>query len=71
MDTKTEAQEIDMEGIREYAEGNPVQLVEGNRPRIAAYNEGGYNGTEIDLLDLLGWILKNRPDLIERAKEEL
>jgi hypothetical protein len=55
--------------VREYAEGYAVQIVlneENNRLCVEATNEGGYNGTSIDLLDLLNWVLKNKPELINK-----
>ncbi len=60
-----------MTGVREYAEGNPVELetVEG-RVRVRAVNQGGYDSVSIDLLDLLSWLHKNRPDLLKAAKHE-
>lgn len=50
---------VEMEGVREYAEGLPVELLrdkETGRPLIRAFNEAGHNCTEIDLLDLLAWL---------------
>ena len=45
-----------LEEVREYAEGFPLQMGEENgRPTIIARNEGGYNSTHVDLLDLLEW----------------
>lgn len=54
----------DMPGVREYAEGLPVELhTDGETGRlvIRAYNEAGFSGTEIDLADLLSWI-EARPE---------
>lgn len=51
-----------MDGVREYAEGFPVELVldgETRRLAIRALNEGGHNVTLIDVFDLLGWLGKN------------
>jgi hypothetical protein len=55
-----------MVGVREYVEQDPVRLLRRSpkAPRgvgrlvISAENEGGYNGTEIDLLDLIEWLNK-------------
>lgn len=61
-------------GVREYAEGMEVTLditkksewkgscdhTPPGRLIISASNEGGYNGTEVDLLDLLTWLDKHR-----------
>lgn len=69
-----------MEGVREYGEEMPVELHEhtenetftwkrikgyGTRWVITAHNEAGFNSTSVDLLDLLAWLRKNRPDLLE------
>lgn len=54
-------------GVREYAEGYPVTLAEDgpeNRLCVCAENEGGYNGTSVDLLDLIAWLKANRRDLL-------
>jgi hypothetical protein len=48
-----------MQGVREYAEGNPVRLqydAVACRLVIVASNEGGYNEVAIDLLDLVEWL---------------
>jgi hypothetical protein len=54
-----------MHGVTEYAEGLDVrlQLEDNGRLIISAKNEGGYNGTSIDLRQLLAWLRANRPDL--------
>jgi hypothetical protein len=53
---------IKLTGVREYCEGMDVQLDKTKEGRliIVAYNEAGFNSTEIDLLDLTDWILKNQ-----------
>jgi hypothetical protein len=55
-----------MHGVTEYAEGLDVrlQLEDNGRPIVSAYNEGGFNGTSVDLLELLAWLRANRPDLL-------
>jgi len=48
----------EMTGVREYVEGDPVELVrnqENGRLVVRAYNEGGNNFTEIDFWDLLAF----------------
>ena len=49
----------DLDGVREYSEGQPVELwfdeVTG-RLVIIARNGGGYDCTNIDLHDLLNWL---------------
>ncbi len=32
---------------------------------IRASNEGGYNGTNVDLLDVIAWIKEHQPELLE------
>ena len=57
----------EMDGVREYAEDFPVELMmdaDVNRLVIYARNEGGHNCTCVDLLDLLAWIQKHRADLL-------
>ena len=56
-----------MKGVREYNEGMLVELdlaENDNRTVIVAYNEAGYNSTEVDLLDVIEWVKNNRPELI-------
>jgi hypothetical protein len=57
---------ITMDGVREYAEEFPVELVTEKNGRIAvrAWNEGRFNCTSIDLLDLLKWVRENKPELL-------
>lgn len=53
----------DMEGVREYCEGFPVELGlddETGRLIIRATNEGGANCTDIDLDDLIMWLFNTR-----------
>lgn len=61
-----EGSQIQLDGVNEYMEYYPVNLINNERGRlvIKAFNEGGYNSTEVDLIQLLEWILKNRPDLL-------
>ena len=61
-----------MNGVREYSEELDIKIGESNCDKAAgrevvwAFNEGGYNNTQIDILDLLSWIMTNRPDLLAR-----
>jgi hypothetical protein len=66
---------IVMMGVNEYAEGFPVYLdIEDNDDRgdpleekrlvVLAKNEGGYNCTEVDLLQLIAWLKDNKPELL-------
>jgi hypothetical protein len=53
-----------MEGVTEYAEGLDVRLsVTKGRLVVGAQNEGGHNGTDVDLVQLLEWVSKNMPEL--------
>mgnify|MGYP003395665951 CR=1 FL=1 len=60
-----------LDGVREYCEGLGVEIrrkADEKRPGYAhlivrAYNEAGYNFTEVDLLELLSWIKKNMPNM--------
>ena len=58
-----------MFGVREYAAGFPVELTEDDSaPTVTAWNEWHGNCTHIDVLDLLKWVIENRPEMLERAK---
>lgn len=49
----------EMQGVREYAEGFPVELwrdATTGRLTIMAFNEGKCNSVDIDLEDLLHWL---------------
>lgn len=54
-----------MDGVREYAEGYEVQLEQTKEGRfvVVARNEGGYNCTEVDLTDLIGWVEKHQSQI--------
>jgi hypothetical protein len=55
-------------GVREYYEGFNVEIEkqEGNsRWVVVALNEGGYNSTAVDLIDLINWVSANKPELLE------
>ena len=60
-----------MDGVREYGEGDPVELNRGRDGRwvIRATNEGGYSATEVDLEDLLRWLHPRHPELFEHIGE--
>ena len=59
-----------MHGVTEYAEGLDVklQMEDNGRLIVSARNEGGFNGTSVDLLELLAWLRANRPDLIASTR---
>ena len=50
-----------MHGVTEYNEGMEIEL-KGNS-KIKAYNEAGFNSTEIDLYQLFRWLKYNKPQL--------
>lgn len=55
---------IKMEGVTEYCEGYPVELdtfEDGGPLCIVGTNEGGHNGTYINVQELIDWLKKNRP----------
>ena len=69
-DNRAGAPEIEiiqeMIGVREYAEGFPVELrrdKDNGRLVVCAVNEGGHNVTHVDVLDLLSWLRARYPQL--------
>ncbi len=51
-----------LDGVHEHNEGMPVMLARhNNRLVLKAENEGGYNGTLVDIEDLVAWLLAH-PD---------
>jgi hypothetical protein len=59
-----------MTGVREYGDGDPVELVRNqsvNRLVVRTHNECGCNVTEVDLLDLLDWLTKG-PKALQTAE---
>lgn len=73
----------EMTGVREYAEGYPVEIQiddKSGRAVVVGRNEGGYNEVAIDLMDLIGWLKvtdshipeeRDRPDEIHELRIEL
>ena len=49
--------------IRHDADFPPRLIVEDDRIKLECINEGGFNGTSVDLEDLLNWVENNIPDL--------
>jgi len=48
------------------SEIDPVEIInKDNRFFIRAYNEGGLNFTDVDLLDVIQWVLKNCPEIMQ------
>ena len=60
--------EVPMAGVRhDEDEGPPLLAWRDGRAVVRAYNQGGHDLTEVDLLDLLRWLAANRPDLLREA----
>jgi hypothetical protein len=56
---------IAMADVREHNEDFAVEFDESyDRPAILAFNESGYNSTAVDVLDLIAWLKKNKPELL-------
>jgi len=61
--------------IREYGEGQPVEIVRRagdeedgpGRVEIIAVNEGGYDSTGVDLVDLIEQIKEKSPELADEV----
>ena len=63
---KADKKVIKMEGVSDYAEGyTPTLAIYNNRVVIEATNEGGYNGTSVDLEELLDWLDNNEIAIYE------
>jgi len=59
--------------IREYVEEMPVNIIIlQNRIVIEAFNEGGYNRVNIDLFDIVKWVLRPEiyNEMFKAIKEE-
>jgi hypothetical protein len=58
----------DMVGVREYGgEGFPVKLVMHSNGRwvLESLYQAGFDGTLIDLLDVVAWVKANKPELLQ------
>lgn len=65
MPTDEVMQDCTMDGVREYAEAYPVKLLfRDERWIVQARNEGGFNATEVDLVDLIAWLQRCRPEFL-------
>ncbi len=54
-----------MQGVRELGEESPVNYeVVNGRPVVKAFVDSGHNATSVDLLDLIVWLKRNRPELL-------
>lgn len=61
-------------GIREYTERLDVELdlqEKNARHILRAFNEAGWKGVEIDLLDILTFVKKKMPHLLKLADKEV
>lgn len=45
-------------------EGNVALVEDDNRTSIQVECEGGHNTVEVNLVELIGWLRTNRPDLL-------
>jgi hypothetical protein len=61
----------DMEGVREYSEGFPVELWRDDAERltIIARNQDGFDCTSIDFLDLVSWLQRGSGKLLSKDNE--
>ena len=62
-----------MEGVTEYSEGYEVELLQtkdNGRWVIMALNQGGFDSTSVDVVDLIAWLRANRPELLTPADSE-
>lgn len=58
------------DGVRDHSEGYDVCVgleERSQREVIIALNEGGYNCTFVDLLDIVDWVKANRPELLKET----
>lgn len=86
-DSMNSEADVVMDGVREYGDGLPVRLSaavgrftrgvdpsewQGNgRAVVKALAEGGHCTTEVDLHDLLVWLIRHRPQLVDAALDEV
>lgn len=63
---------IPMIGVTEYNNEITVELTQTKRGRwvVDASTVGIYDGTRVDILELVAWLYKNRPDLMENKNVE-
>ena len=57
-----------LDGVQDHSEGLDVEIIiheKTNRLVIKAYNEGGYNHTMVDLIQLLDWVETNNIDVCD------
>lgn len=70
-DPVNEIKIADLVGVREYSEGDPVELWINTEGRVVvrAFNECLCNRTDVDLFDLLDWLRSGNRDPLEVANE--
>lgn len=62
-------EELNVE-IEERIDSDKIAGVGGiGRLIIKSSSEGGYSGTEVDLLDVIDWVRENKPELLEKAEK--
>ena len=55
-----------MDGVTEHREGLPVELAWSNdREVVVAANDAGFNFTHIDVVELISWLKRYRPELLK------
>ena len=57
-------EEIPMQGVRGSEDGTPELARVDGRWVARAYNQGGYDCTELDVADLVAWLRENMPELL-------
>lgn len=56
---------IEMVGVRNYGEGDFASLCKrGGRWAVYASCQGGFDGTLVDLEQLISWLRSNKPELL-------
>jgi hypothetical protein len=60
---------INMTGVTGGDYGDVLLVQVGAYFTVRAFNQGGYDCTDIDLRQLIAWLRVNRPELLEVAHE--
>jgi hypothetical protein len=58
--------EIDVSDQFDAEDGATIGDPKGPSPALRMFNEGGYNSTEVAIVDVIAWVNENRPDLAAR-----
>ena len=57
--------------VREYNEGMAVEIdTLDDRWIIIARNEAGYNSTQVDMVDLIEWLYRYMPEVIDKVEKD-